>query len=238
MSDSQTIGILGGMSSESTVEYYRRIDAGVNEAWGGHSDGDLLIRSVDFGEIERFIRTDRWDAAGEYLAAAARDLERGGADVLFMATNTMHRVAPQITEVLSIPFVHIVDPTAEAIREAGIETVGVLGTQATMAGDFYRDRFADHGIDVVVPDAQTREDIDRIIFEELTHGEVREDSRGVYLHAVDDLAEAGAAGIVFGCTEIEMLLSQDDRPDLPMFDTTALHVERAVAVALGEVDPR
>jgi aspartate racemase len=146
----------------------------------------------------------------------------------------MHRVAPAITDALSIPFVHIVDVTAEAIREAGLETVGVLGTQATMAGDFYRDRFADHGIEVVVPDHSAREEVDRIIFAELTHGEVRDASRQTYLDAVDALAAAGAEGIVMGCTEVEMLLSQEDRPSLPMFDTTALHVQRAVEYALGE----
>ena len=232
-----TVGILGGMSSESTIEYYRGIDAGVNEARGGHAAADLLIRSVDFATVEAFIREERWDEAGDHLAAAARDLERGGADAVFMATNTMHRVAPAITDALSIPFVHIVDVAADAIREAGVETVGVLGTQTTMEGAFYRERFADHGIEVLVPDAPARADVDRIIFEELTHGEVRESSRGTYLDAVDDLVAAGAGGVVLGCTEIEMLLSQEDRPDVPMFDTTALHVERAVEYALGEDVP-
>lgn len=237
MTTERTVGVLGGMSSESTVEYYRGIDRGINEVRGGHSVADLLIRSVDFADIEAFITDERWDEAGEYLAAAASDLERGGADVVVMATNTMHRVAPAITEALSIPFVHIVDVAAEAIRADGLDTVGVLGTQTTMEGDFYRDHLADHGIEVVVPDAPIREEVDRIIFEELTDGEVRESSRQTYLDVMDDLAAVGAEGIVMGCTEIEMLLSQEDRPGLPMFDTTALHVQRAVEYALGEDAP-
>jgi aspartate racemase len=146
----------------------------------------------------------------------------------------MHKVAPRITDALSIPFVHIVDVTADAIREAGLETVGVLGTQTTMEAAFYRDRFAEHGVDVVVPDQSARETVDRIVFEELTRGEVREESKATYLDVVDDLADAGAEGLVMGCTEIEMLIEQSDRPDLPMFDTTALHVERAVEYSLGE----
>lgn len=233
-SELQTVGVLGGMSSQSTIEYYRLLDEGINEVRGGHSAGDLLIRSVDFADIERFIRTEQWEAAGEYLADAATDLEAGGADFVIMATNTMHKVAPRITDALSIPFVHIVDVTADAIREAGLETVGVLGTQTTMEAAFYRDRFAEHGVDVVVPDQSARETVDRIVFEELTRGEVREESKATYLDVVDDLADAGAEGLVMGCTEIEMLIEQSDRPDLPMFDTTALHVERAVEYSLGE----
>lgn len=230
----RTVGILGGMSSESTREYYRGIDAGINDALGGHSAGDLLIRSVDFADIERFIRTGQWDAAAAYLTAAARDLQAGGADFVVMATNTMHKVAPEISESLSIPFVHIVDVAADAIRAAGLDTVGVLGTQTTMEGAFYRDRFGDHGIDIVVPDPAEREVIDDIVFEELTRGIVREESRETYLTVVDSLVAAGAQGLVLGCTEIELLIGQADRPDVPMFDTTALHVERAVELSLGE----
>jgi len=229
----QTVGILGGMSSESTREYYRQIDAGVNDALGGHNAGDLVIRSVNFADIERYIREERWDAAAELLVEAALDLEAAGADFVLMATNTMHRVAPDIVDSLSIPFVHIVDVAAEAIRTAGLESVGVLGTQAVMAGSFYHDRFAEHGIETVVPDAEDREAVDRIIFEELTKGEIREASRHRYLDIIDDLSEAGAQGIVLGCTEIDLLVDQDDRPTIPFFDTTSLHVERAVERSLG-----
>ena len=232
--DLRTIGVLGGMSSESTVTYYRQIDRAITDALGGHATGDLLIRSVDFGDIERFIRTDRWDAAGDYLAEAAEGLEAGGADFVVMATNTMHKVAPAITSALSVPFVHILDVTADAVRDAGVETVGVLGTKETMEGAFYRDRLAGHGLDVVVPEPADREAVDRIIFEELTKGEIRDASRERYLEVVDSLVAAGAEGVVLGCTEIELLIEQADRPEVPLFDTTALHVERAVEHALGE----
>lgn len=240
MSDSddlRTIGVLGGMSSESTVAYYRGIDQGINDALGGHAAGDLVIRSVNFADIERFIRTEQWEAAGDYLANAASDLEAAGADVVVMATNTMHKVALAIQNSLSIPFVHIVDVTADAIGETGIETVGLLGTRATMEESFYRDRLADHGIDVIVPDAAHRETVDSIIFEELTDGNVRDESREQYLAIVDDMVAAGAEGVVLGCTEIELLLEQADRPDVPLFDTTDLHVERAIEYSLGESDP-
>lgn len=229
----RTAGVLGGMSSQSTVEYYRRLDAGVNDRLGGHAAADLLIRSVNFGVVERLIHAERWDEAGDLLAEAARGLEAGGADFVVMATNTMHRVAPAITDALSVPFVHIVDVAARAIRAAGLDTVGVLGTRATMEGAFYRDRLADHGVSVVVPDAEARTEVDRVVFEELTRGVVRDDSRESYLAVVDDLVAAGAEGVVLGCTEIELLVEQGDRPETPLFDTTALHVERAVELSMG-----
>lgn len=231
----RTIGVLGGMSSESTITYYRRIDSGINDALGGHAAGDLMIRSVNFGEIERFIRTDQWATAGDYLAEAARELEAGGAEFIVMATNTMHKVAPAIVSAISIPFVHIVDVTADAIRDASIETVGVLGTRATMEESFYRERLTDRGIDVVVPEPADREAVDRIIFEELTDGTIRDASRDRYLAVVDEMVAAGAEGVVLGCTEIELLVDQADRPDVPLFDTTALHVERAIEHGLAEV---
>lgn len=230
----RTVGVLGGMSSESSREYYRLIDEGINTALGGHNAGDIVIRSVNFADIERFISTEDWEAAGEYLAGAAGDLEAAGADVVVMATNTMHRVAGAIESNLSIPFIHIVDPTAEAIAAEGLDTVGVLGTEAVMSGAFYAERFADHGIDVLVSDADSRTTVDNIIFDELVHGEIRDESRMEYLEIIDDLVDRGAEGIVLGCTEIELLVEQSDRPDVPLFDTTALHVDRAVAYALGE----
>jgi len=230
----RTIGVLGGMSSESTVAYYRGIDRGINDALGGHAAGDLVIRSVNFGDIERFIRTEQWEQAGEYLAAAAAELEAAGAEFVVMATNTMHKVAPAIIDAISVPFVHIVDVTADAVRESGIETVGLLGTRTTMEASFYRERLADHGIEVVVPEPADREVVDEIIFEELTDGVVRPASRERYLAVIDAMVAAGAEGVVLGCTEIELLVDQEDRPDVPLFDTTALHVERAVELALGE----
>ena len=233
-SDLRTVGVLGGMSSASTVEYYRGIDAGVNDVRGGHSAGDIVIRSVNFADVERFIRRDEWDRAEEYLADAAADLAAAGAEFVVMATNTMHRVAPGIEAALPVPFDHIVDVTADAITAAGLDTVGLLGTDAVMSGTFYRERLADHGIDIVVPEPPDCEAVDEIIFDELTHGEIREESRETYLRVIDDLVAAGADGVVLGCTEIELLVEQADRPDVPMFDTTALHVERAVEHSLGE----
>ncbi|MCL9816595.1 aspartate/glutamate racemase family protein [Natronocalculus amylovorans] len=232
----RTVGILGGMSSQSTIEYYRAIDAGINEEYGGHAAAEILIRSVDFGTVEECIRTDEWDRAARYLAGAAHELERGGADFVLMATNTMHRVAPQITDALTIPFVHIVDPTAEAIADADISRVGVLGTQATMESQFYPDRFAEHGIETVFPDRSDRERLDRIIFDELTKGVLTDESKNDCIAVIDRLKSAGAAGIVLGCTEFELLLSPDDI-DIPLFDTTALHVDRAVSLALDAGDP-
>lgn len=234
MQDLQTVGILGGMSSESTIEYYRRIDAGINDVYGGHAAGDLLIRSVNFAEIERCIRENQWDTAAEILIAAGRDLERGGADFLIMATNTMHKIAPELTDALSIPFLHIVDVTSDAVLAEDIRTVGVLGTQTTMEAPFYRDRFASHGIDVVTPGAEDRKAVDTIIFDELTNGIVREESKELYLSVVDALITKGADGLVLGCTEIDMLVEQCDRPSIPMFDTTALHTERAIKRCLAD----
>ena len=225
------------MSSQSTVEYYRSIDEGINRRLGGHSAGDLLIHSVNFADIERCIRTDAWEEAGRLLATAAAGLEAGGAAFVLLATNTMHRVAPRITAALSVPFLHIVDVTADAVRDAGFDTVGVIGTRATMEEPFYRERFATHGIDVVVPDASSRAEIDRVVFEELTRGEIRDDSRASYLDVIDELVEAGAEGVVLGCTEIELLVDQSDCPETPLFDTTALHVERAVVYSLAPTLP-
>ncbi|MFB6210367.1 MAG: aspartate/glutamate racemase family protein [Halobacteriales archaeon] len=230
--DRETIGVLGGMASASTVEYYRLIDELINDELGGHQAGEILIRSVNFADIERCIREEQWEEAGDRLATAAQELESGGADFIIMATNTMHKVAPVITDAISIPFVHIIDVTADAIRGAGLDTVGVLGTKTTMEAPFYRERFAEHGVDVVVPDADDRDTIDTIIFEELTKGITREESRAAYLEIIDGLVDSGADGLVLGCTEIELLIDQDDRPSLPMFDTTALHVERAVERSL------
>lgn len=231
--DLDTIGVLGGMASASTVEYYRRIDQSINDELGGHSDGEILIRSVNFGEVERYIHNQQWEMAGERLATAAQELEAGGADFIVMATNTMHKVAPTIADAITVPFVHLIDVTADAITDADIETVGLLGTQPTMEQPFYRERLGDYGIDVTVPDEADRETVDRIIFEELTHGEISEESRATYLRIIDELTARGADGLVLGCTEIELLVDQDDRPSLPMFDTTALHVERAVELSLG-----
>jgi aspartate racemase len=234
--DRRTVGILGGMSYHSTLDYYREVNAGVNDALGGHHSADLLVSSVDFGPVEALLRAEEFDALGERLAARAGGLEAAGAEAVLLATNTMHRVAPAIEDALSVPFVHIVDVTAEAIREAGCERVGLLGTRFTMGEPFARDRFAENGVAVVVPDAADRELVDDVVFEELVHGVVREESRAAYRRVVADLVDRGAEGVVFGCTEIGMLLERSD-VDVPVFDTTERHVARAVDLCLGRVDP-
>jgi aspartate racemase len=229
-----TIGVLGGMSATSTVEYYRELNSRVNERLGGHHAAEVVIHSVDFGEFEPLIQADEWGEIGDRLAAAAGRLEAGGADFLLVATNTMHRVAPAIESAISIPLVHIVDVTADAAREAGLDTLGVLGTVPVMEADFYRDRFADHGIDVVLPDAADRELVDSVIFDELTHGVFTDASRDAYRGVMDDLVEAGAEAVVLGCTEIGELLASTDYDHVPLLDTTDLHVQRAVELQLGE----
>lgn len=232
MDSLKTIGVLGGMSSQSTVEYYRQLDTGINDALGGHSAGDLLIRSVNFEDIKQHLRTGSWEAAGRQLSTAAAELEAGGADVIVMSTNTMHKVAPQIVDAISVPFLHIVDVTADAVLDAGVDTVGILGTETVMTDAFYRNRLVQHGIDVVTPDESSRVAVNRIIFEELTRGTIRSESKRTYLNVIDELVGSGAEGVVLGCTEIDLLVDQSDRPEIPLFDTTALHVEQAVEHSL------
>jgi aspartate racemase len=232
--DVPTIGILGGMSATSTVEYYRELNARVNARLGGHHAAEVLIHSVDFGEFEPLIQADEWDEIADRLAAAAARLDAGGADFLLVATNTMHRVAPAIESAVSIPLVHIADVTADAANAAGLDTLGVLGTKPVMDASFYRNRLADHGIEVVVPDAESRELVDSVIFEELTHGVFTDASRDDYREVMDDLADAGAEGIVLGCTEIGELVSDSDYDRVPLLDTTDLHVQRAVELQLGD----
>jgi aspartate racemase len=232
--DRPTIGVLGGMSAASTAEYYRGLNERVNDALGGHHAAEVVVYSVDFGTVEPLIAADRWDEAGARLADAATALESTGADFVLVATNTMHRVAPAVEDALSVPLVHIVDVTAEAARERGIDTVGVLGTRPVMDGGFYRERFADHGVEVVVPDERDRDRVHDVIFDELTHGVVTDDSRAFYCDVMDDLVDAGAEAIVLGCTEIELLVDEADFDRVPLLDTTALHVERAAELHLGE----
>jgi aspartate racemase len=222
------------MSSVASGEYYRLLNEGVNARLGGHSAAEIVMYSVDFAVMERFIRDEAWDEAGAHLAARAAAVERAGADLLLLATNTFHRVMPQIEAAIGIPFVHIVDATADAARADGAGTLGLLGTAPVMQADFYRDRFAGHGIDVLVPPAADQEVVHRIIFDELTRGRVSAASRMEYVRIMVDLVSRGAQGIVLGCTEISLLVGPGDLPGTPLYDTTALHVARAVELALGE----
>lgn len=233
----KTIGLLGGMSSQATAAYYHLINKGIQQALGGHHAAELVLCSVNFQNIEAFVHNEQWEEAALYLVQKAQQIERAGADFLLLATNTMHRVAPHITAAIHIPFVHIVDVTAEAICQAGLSRIGLLGTRSTMEAAFYRERFAHrYGIELLVPDEKDRQRIDENIFGELTHGIFRGESRQFYLEVMDQLAERGAQGIILGCTEFELLIPPESYPRLPLFDTTLLHVQRAVELSLGRVE--
>jgi aspartate racemase len=230
----KTIGLLGGMSWESTVAYYQIINRRIGEWLGGLHSAKILLNSVDFDEIESLQHADRWDQAGARLSEAALVLEAGGADFLLLCTNTMHRVVPAIEARLRIPLLHIADPTARAIRSTGLSCVGLLGTRFTMEEDFYRGRLArKFGLDVRVPDTAAREMIHRVIYQELCRGVISESSRESLGEVVSNLAGRGAEGVVLGCTEIGLLLRPED-VSVPLFDTALLHAEEAARWALGE----
>jgi len=226
------VGVLGGMSSVASAEYYRLLNAGVNAALGGHAAAEVILYSVDFAVIERCISTDAWDEAAGYLVERARRLQGAGADFVLLATNTMHRVAPQIEAALDVPFVHLVDVVAERAIADGVRTLGLLGTRPVMEGDFYRERLARHGIDVLLPDRADRTLVDATIFGELTRGVFSPATRAHYVRIMQNLAARGAGAMVLGCTEIGLLVAPDDVAGTALYDTTALHVERAVQLAL------
>ena len=227
----KTIGVLGGMSWESSLEWYRLANERVHSLRGGHHSARILLDSLDFAEIEEMQARDDWEAAGALLAARAHALEGAGAEVLVLATNTMHLVAERIQDAVSIPFLHIADVTADAITASGLRTVGLLGTAFTMERPFYADRLAQHGIRTIVPDEADRRVVHAVIYDELVHGVIRDESRRRYVDIIERLVSEGAEGIILGCTEIELLISAADAP-VPVFPTTALHVDAAVAVAL------
>lgn len=230
----QTIGILGGMSHESTAHYYRLINEGVRARLGGLHSARIALISVDFATIEPLQAADDWDAAGALLAADARRIEAAGADFLLLATNTMHRCADAITAAIDIPLLHLADATAEAVENAGLGRVALLGTRYTMEQPFYRERLERRGLQVDVPDAADRAELNRIIFEELCQGSIRADSRTTLQRMIRDLGDAGATAVIAGCTEITLLIGAADSP-LPLFDTTAIHADAAVARALANV---
>jgi aspartate racemase len=229
----KTIGILGGMSWQSTAHYYRRINEGVQARLGGLHSARIVLASVDFADIEPLQAAGDWDGAGRQLAEHACALERAGADFLVLATNTMHRCADDITDAIEIPFLHLADATAEAIGQSAIGHVGLLGTRYTMEQPFYRERLEHHGIVVDVPNDDERARLNRIIFEELCLGSVTDESRRVLQRMIQSLSDAGAQAVIAGCTEITMLVQQDDSP-LPLFDTTAIHCDAAVEFALAD----
>jgi aspartate racemase len=227
----RVIGMLGGMSWESSAEYYRLANELIRERLGGLHSARLVLASVDFAEIERLQVAGEWAQAGRLLAEAARGVEAAGAELLILCTNTMHKVADQIQAAIEIPLLHLADTTAAAVKRDGLRTVGLLGTAFTMEQDFYRDRLAAHGLHVLVPDAADRAEVHRIIYDELCLGVVQESSRQIYRDVIARLVAAGAEGVILGCTEIELLVGEDDSP-VPTFPTTRLHVEAAVAAAL------
>ncbi|WP_151524639.1 aspartate/glutamate racemase family protein [Serinicoccus kebangsaanensis] len=228
----RVIGLLGGMSWESSAEYYRLLNEGVRERLGGLHSARLVLASVDFAEVEALQVAGDWEAAGRLLAAEAAGLEAAGADLLLICTNTMHKVADQVEAGIGIPLLHLADATAAAVRAAGVSRVGLLGTAFTMEQDFYTGRLAGHGLDVLVPDRAGQELVHRVIYDELCRGVVRDESRAAYQRVIGDLADRGAEGVVLGCTEIELLIGAAE-VDLPVFPTTRLHVEAALAAALG-----
>jgi aspartate racemase len=229
----KVIGLIGGMSWESSIEYYRLINEFVRERLGGLHSARSLMYSVDFAEIETLQTEGRWDEAGEAMADAAARLERGGADFLVLCTNTMHHVAPAIEEEVSIPLLHIADTTAAAIKAAGLQTVGLLGTRYTMEMEFYRGRLeSKHRLNVVAPPEPDRTIVHDVIFGELVLGEINAESKSAYLRVIEGLVEAGAEGIILGCTEIGLLVKAED-VRVPVFDTTLIHAAQAVEMALA-----
>ncbi len=230
----KTIGLLGGMSWESSALYYRILNEEVKDLLGGLHSARCVMLSVDFAEIERLQMAGEWERAGERLAEEARRIEAAGAEMLLLCTNTMHKLAPQIEAAISIPFLHIADATGAAIRKAGLQTVGLLGTRFTMEEEFYAARLREHwDLEVLVPDPAGREIVHKIIYKELVLGIVREESRREYLRIIDGLRRRGAEGIIEGCTEIGMLIGPE-HTDVPLFDTTRIHALAAVEAALSE----
>ncbi|WP_449287870.1 aspartate/glutamate racemase family protein [Marinobacter salarius] len=227
----KTIGLLGGMSWESTQTYYRLINEGVKSRLGGLHSAKLVLYSVDFAEIEALQHQGDWPATARILSGAALSLENAGADFLMIGTNTMHKVAPEIEEAINIPLLHIADATAKVLTQDNIQRVGLLGTRFTMEQAFYRERLEAAGIEVVTPDAPQRAEVHRVIYEELCQGEIQAASRETYLAVINSLAEQGAQAVILGCTEIGLLIKQTDTP-VPLYDTTAIHAAQAVNRAL------
>jgi aspartate racemase len=230
----RTLGLIGGMTWHSTVDYYRLINEGIAARLGGMRSAALLLLSVDFGPIEEMQRRGDWTGLGLAMTGAARRLETAGAEGLVICANTMHRLAGEVVAAVRVPLIHIVDATALAVRTAGLGTVGLLGTRYTMEMDFYRGRLErDHGLEVLVPDEQGRTLVHDVIFRELGRGIIRDESRRAYVDVIGGLKERGAEGLILGCTEIPLLIKASDSP-LPVFDTTALHAAAAVDFALTD----
>ena len=229
----KTIGLIGGMSWQSSIEYYRIINETVRDKLGGLHSAKSVMVSVDFDEIEALQQDGRWDESAKILSAAAQNAERGGADLVVICTNTMHKVAEAVQEHVQIPLLHIADATAERIKAQGLNKVGLLGTKFTMEESFYKDRLIErHGLGVIIPAEPDREMVHRVIYDELCLGETNQASKESYIRIMDHLVREGAEGIILGCTEISLLVGQQDS-SVPLFDTTQIHAQSAVDYALG-----
>lgn len=228
----KTIGLIGGMSWESTAHYYSGLNEGVKTKLGGLHSAKIAMVSVDFAPIEKLQHLGNWDATADILIDAAKNVEAAGADFVMICTNTMHEVAPKIEEEISIPILHIADATADVIKDKGFKKVGLLGTAFTMERAFYKGRLSDkHGIDVIVPNKEERKIIHDVIYQELCLGEIKDRSKALYLKIIDNLAKEGAEAVILGCTEIGMLVQQADT-DVVLLDTTVIHAEKAVELAI------
>lgn len=226
------IGLIGGMSWESSIEYYRIINEATRTRLGGLHSAKSLMISVDFADVEQLQHQGQWDAAAKILIAAARALENGGADCVVLCTNTMHKVADEIQASVTIPFLHIADATAKRVHESGIRTIGLLGTRFTMEEEFYKGRLSQrYGLTVQVPNASEREIVHQVIYGELVLGRIRSESKAQYVSIIERMVKQGVEGVILGCTEIGLLLHDDDSP-VPLFDTTRIHAEAAVDFAL------
>lgn len=232
----KTIGLIGGMSWESTMTYYRILNETVKKRLGGLHSAKCVLYSVDFGEVEACLRAEDWAGIEAHLTSAAGALKSAGADMMLICTNTMHRLAEVVETAAGLPLLHIADPTADAICNQGLTSIALLGTRVTMEAPFYRQRLEARGLRVLTPEIEQRQKVNDIIFNELCLGKIRSASRIIYQRCIEDLEDAGAQGVILGCTEIGMLISPEDSP-LPLFDTTELHAQAAVAAAIDDAEP-
>ncbi|WP_370290803.1 aspartate/glutamate racemase family protein [Nocardioides sp.] len=228
----QTIGLVGGMSWESSASYYEALNRGVEQRLGGLHSARTIMASVDFAEVTALQEAEQWDGVADILREAAISVERGGADFLMLCTTTFHRVAEQVADAVEIPLLHLGDVVAEACTAQGVESVALLGTRFAMSRTFFTDRIASHGLDVLVPDARHHDELNRIIYDELVHGKVVDSSRRTVVEMIGELWDAGAGGVILGCSELELLVRQADS-ELPVFGCTSLHVSRALDRALA-----
>jgi len=228
----KTVGLIGGMSWESTITYYQLLNEGVKDALGGLHSAKILLYSVDFFEIEALMSRGEWEKAADLLGGVAQRLETAGADMILICTNTLHKVAPQVQSRIHVPLVHIAEAAADELRANGITRVGLLGTKYTMSQEFYRDKLTARGIDVLIPEGEDIDLVNRVIFDELCLGVVKPDSKAEYLRVIAELAARGAQGILLGCTELGLIVSAEDVA-LPLFDTTVIHAKKALELSLA-----